>query len=232
MASMTSTSRPGANVWLRGLLAPLILIPLIFFPAGTWEYWQGWVYLVLNVGVVFVTLYALRGDTELIQERLKPGQGMMRFDKFYFGLSTPLYLGGVVLASYDGGKFGWSPALPGWLYALSIALFVGGQAAFLWCKLTNRYFSSVVRIQTERGHTVCREGPYHYVRHPGYAVSSVWTLAMPLMLGSLWALIPAILSVALLVWRTGKEDAFLHKDLPGYAVYAQEVKYRLVPGIW
>lgn len=230
--SATLLPRVNARIWLRGVLAPLIMLPLIFLPAGTFEYWQGWVYLALNFGVVLTTIYALRGNAELIQERLKPGQGMKDFDKVYFGLTTPLYLGGVMLAAFDAARVHWSPSFPLWVYALSIALFVLGQGIFLWAKVVNKFFSSVVRIQTERGQTVCHSGPYQYVRHPGYAASAVWTLAAPLMLGSLWALIPAAISVLLLVWRTAQEDAVLRDELPGYAAYLQDVKYRLVPGVW
>jgi protein-S-isoprenylcysteine O-methyltransferase Ste14 len=233
MTATTATARrPGRQIWLRGLLAPLILVPLIFIPAGTLSYWQGWVYLALNLGVVFVTIYALRSNPELIQERLKPGKGMKRFDKVYFGLTTPLYLFGVILAALDAGRFNWSPPLPWWVYAVGIALFVAGQGIFLWAKVVNRFFSSVVRIQTERGHAVCRGGPYRYVRHPGYSGSLVWTLAAPLILGSVWALLPAVLSDALLIWRTAKEDETLRRELIGYSDYAGRVKYRLVPGIW
>lgn len=207
-------------------------MPLIFLPAGTLDYWQGWVYLFLNLGVVVATIFFLRRNPALIQERLKPGQGMKTFDKIYFAVSTPLYLGGVILAALDAGRFGWSPALPVWAYAVSIALFLVGQGIFLWAKVVNQYFSSVVRIQTERGHTVCRAGPYQYVRHPGYAASAAWTLAAPLILGSLWALIPAIISVVLLIWRTDKEDEVLQKELMGYSDYARAVKYRLVPRVW
>lgn len=231
-ATLIATHKISARVWIRGLLAPLILIPLIFISAGTFEYWQGWVYFLLNVGVVLTTIYFLRNNPQLIEERLNPGQGMKRFDKVYFGLSTPLYLGGIILAALDAGRFGWGPELSLWVYVASIGLFVLGQGIFLWAKVVNQFFSSVVRIQSERGQAVCREGPYRYVRHPGYAGSIIWTLTAPLILGSLWALVPAAISVVLLVWRTDKEDAVLQKELAGYADYTQEVKYRLVPKVW
>lgn len=222
----------GIKIVIRGLAGVLSLFVLVFVSAGTFDYWQGWLYIILNMGVILGTLFALRNNPQLIEERLAPKQGMKDWDMLYFALTTPLYLGGVILAAVDVMRFGWTPELPLWAYAAGIAFFLLGQAIFLWAKKTNAFFSSVVRIQIDRGQTVCREGPYQYVRHPGYVGSLVWTLAAPLLLGSVWALIPALISDLLLVWRTAKEDETLQRELPGYIAYAQQVKYRLVPGIW
>jgi len=231
-ATVTQTPNLGWKVWARGLGGTLAVFALIFVSAGTLYYWQGWVYLALTVAVLVVTIFALRDKPELIQERLSPKQGMKNWDKVYFALSAPLYFGTVLLAAMDVGRFGWSSALPLWDYLASIALFLLGQAVFLWAKMVNAFFSSVVRIQTERGQTVCQAGPYRYVRHPGYVGSLVWTLATPLILGSVWALIPAVLADALLIWRTAKEDETLQRELSGYTAYTEQVKYRLAPGVW
>jgi protein-S-isoprenylcysteine O-methyltransferase Ste14 len=94
------------------------------------------------------------------------------------------------------------------------------------------YFTAAVRIQEERGQTVCKDGPYRFVRHPGYVGANLQSLGTPLLLGSLWAFIPAILAVVLMVTRTALEDRTLQAELPGYSAYTQEVKYRLLPGIW
>jgi protein-S-isoprenylcysteine O-methyltransferase Ste14 len=232
MAALTQAQKLSPQTFLRALIAPVVLFLLIFVSAGRFDYWQGWLYIVSTSGVLLVTVFAMRRNPQLIEERLNPGQGVKPWDKWYFALSTPLYIGGLILASLDTGRFGWSPELPLWVYGLSILLFLAGQGLFLWAKVSNRYFSSVVRIQTERGQTVCREGPYRYVRHPGYVGSFVWTLAAPLLFGSLWAMLPAVLSVVLLAWRTVREDETLQQELPGYAEYARQVKYRLVPNLW
>jgi protein-S-isoprenylcysteine O-methyltransferase Ste14 len=97
---------------------------------------------------------------------------------------------------------------------------------------SNKYFSTFIRIQMDRGHTVAIGGPYRYVRHPGYTGYSMSFFAMSLALGSLWAIIPAGLIACLLVVRTVLEDRTLHKELTGYKDYAQRVRYRLLPGIW
>ena len=101
-----------------------------------------------------------------------------------------------------------------------------------WSMAANAFFSQTVRIQKDRGHTVATGGPYRYVRHPGYAASILFQIATPLILGSVWAFIPCGLTVLLSVVRTALEDRTLLEELPGYAEYAQQTRYRLLPGIW
>jgi protein-S-isoprenylcysteine O-methyltransferase Ste14 len=98
--------------------------------------------------------------------------------------------------------------------------------------VVNRFFSGTVRIQTERGHHVVTDGPYRFVRHPGYAGALLGFVLIPLLLDSVWAFIPAVLLIAITFVRTALEDATLQKELPGYAEYAQTTRYRLIPGIW
>jgi protein-S-isoprenylcysteine O-methyltransferase Ste14 len=96
----------------------------------------------------------------------------------------------------------------------------------------NRFFSSVVRIQKDRGHQVVKTGPYRFVRHPGYTGMVAFTLATPLILGSRWAFVPAAITVGVMLLRTFLEDRTLHKELKGYAEYARTVRHKLVPAIW
>jgi protein-S-isoprenylcysteine O-methyltransferase Ste14 len=231
---VTGQAQPTLNrsIWARALIAPVIILALVFVPAGRLDYWQGWLYVALSVASLGATWAVMRDNPELVAERLRPGQGMQLWDKWYFALSTPLYLATLVVAGLDAGRWGWSPPLATWVYALGVAAFVLGQALFLWAKATNRYFSSVVRIQAERGQTVCREGPYAAVRHPGYVGGLLYGVATAVVLGSLWALLPATLAAAMLVVRTALEDRLLRRELPGYAAYARDVRYRLLPGIW
>ena len=234
---MTTTVLPRrgnlpAQFVLRALAVPALMVPLVFLTAGRWDYWQGWLYLALTTIVMLVTVYVLRNDTALIAERLNPGQGMKRWDRWYFLITTPLYFVFLIVSALDGGRFGWSGELPPFVYGVAAAGYLVGQGVFLWAKLVNRFFSSVVRIQTERGHTVCRAGPYRFVRHPGYAASVLYGMASPLVLGSWWGLLPSLLSVLLLLVRTELEDRTLQKELTGYAEYTSEVKYRLLPLVW
>jgi protein-S-isoprenylcysteine O-methyltransferase Ste14 len=109
---------------------------------------------------------------------------------------------------------------------------IAGYALVVWATGVNAFFSQVVRIQAERGHTVISNGPYQYVRHPPYVGMILVMLASPIMLGSWWALIPGAFSAVLMIIRTSLEDRTLQAELPGYIEYAQRVRYRLVPGVW
>lgn len=228
---MAKPTMSATQLIVRAVLAPLMMLSLIFLAAGRLDYLPGWIYMAINVVIMLVMAFLLTKSPELIQERLKPGEGMKSFDRLYFALSTPLYIVALVVAGLDA-RFGWTGELPRWLYAAGMAIFLVGQAIFLWARYTNAYFSSVVRIQVERGHTVCKEGPYRYVRHPGYVGGFLFTASTGLVLGSLWACLPQFIACALLVWRTRLEDQVLLAELPGYAQYAAGTRYRLLPGVW
>jgi protein-S-isoprenylcysteine O-methyltransferase Ste14 len=216
---------------LRALLAPVLMVGLLFLVAGTWQYWQAWVYLTINMILLLLMSTVLSPNAELVEERLNPKQGMKGWDKFYFAVTTPLYILALVLAGLDK-RFGWTTNLPLTVYWISVAVYVLGQAIFQWARYTNQYFSSVVRIQTDRGQTVCKDGPYKYVRHPGYLGGFLFTITIGLVLGSWVATIPQILAALMLVWRTAREDRTLQAELPGYVEFTHETKYRLLTGIW
>lgn len=216
---------------VRGLIAPVAILIVLLLSAGRFDYWQGWVYMGLNLALIALNWWALRDQPDLIRERLKPGEGIKDWDKGYFVITTLLFFIALFTAGFDA-RWGWTGPLGAGLYILSILIFLAGHLLFLWAKRTNRFFSSVVRIQTERGQQVCQDGPYRYMRHPGYVGGLLYTLAGPLVLGSLWALIPQLLACLLLIVRTALEDQTLQRELPGYSDYAQRVRYRLVPGLW
>ena len=221
-----------AQLVLRGLVAPIMMAVLLMISAGRMDYWQGWVYMGLNMGLLLVNLWTVRRNPELVEERLKPGEGMKGWDKLYFALTTTLYFAHLIVAGLDVGRFGWTGDVPWSVYVGAIAIYLIGQAIFMWAKWVNRYFSSVVRIQADRGQTVCRDGPYRYVRHPGYVGGLLYMLAGSLVLGSLWAFALQALACMLLVVRTALEDRALQAELPGYAEYVLKTRYRLLPGIW
>lgn len=217
---------------LRSLLGILAFVVIIFLAAGRLDYWQGWVYNGINIGALVITFIVLADKPELIRERLKPGKGMKRWDKIFFIISTPAFILGIIFACLDAGRLGWSPQLPVFVYVISISVYILGQAIFLRAKKANAFFSTVVRIQKERDHTVCRDGPYGFVRHPGYVGGILYGLTGPLVLGSLWALIPTALGLVLIIIRTSLEDKTLQEELTGYLEYTRQVKYKLIPGIW
>jgi protein-S-isoprenylcysteine O-methyltransferase Ste14 len=226
--------KPGTRlqIILRALLAPVAVIALLLVSAGRWDYWQAWMYILLTLAVTLVNLWLLRRNPELLEERLKPGKGMKSWDMGYLIISTALFLANLVVAGLDVGRYGWSARFSSWMYGFAILVYLLGNALFLWAKMTNRFFSSVVRLQAERGQTVVKNGPYRYVRHPGYVGGLLYMLAGALVLGSLWAFLLQAIAGVFLIVRAGLEDRLLQKELPGYAEYAQQVKYRLLPGIW
>lgn len=211
---------------------PLILIILVFLSAGTFNYWQGILYSALTIGVLVISVLSIRKNPALINERLNPGKGTKSWDKIYWRFSTALFFITLILACLGAGRFGWSPALPFWVYIAVAGIYVLGNGIFLWARTTNQYFSSVVRIQTDRGQTVCQEGPYKYIRHPGYLGGLLYTAVTPLVLGSLWALIPMAIMATFMVVRTYLEDNTLENELAGYHEYKQKVKYKILPHIW
>jgi protein-S-isoprenylcysteine O-methyltransferase Ste14 len=147
----------------------------------------------------------------------------------WLGFILPLL---AILAAGFDRRFGWTPAAPVWLQAAAyVPLALGAGLAYRAASV-NAFFSSVVRIQADRGHTVVTAGPYRFVRHPGYAGDLLMKLAIPLALGSLWAAAPILADAALTIVRTGLEDATLRRKLPGYEAYASRTRYRLLPGIW
>jgi protein-S-isoprenylcysteine O-methyltransferase Ste14 len=138
----------------------------------------------------------------------------------------------VQLVSALDKRFAWSPAPAPIVHVAGGAAFVAGIAITAWAIAVNPFFSAVVRIQTDRDHRVIERGPYAIVRHPGYVGMVLCTLATPVLLGTWWGVVPAVLLVAVVTARTALEDRTLRAELPGYEAYASRVRSRLVPGFW
>jgi protein-S-isoprenylcysteine O-methyltransferase Ste14 len=129
-------------------------------------------------------------------------------------------------------RFGWTGSFNFGLQIVAMIVAALGYAVVTWSMVANAFFSTFVRIQEERDHQVCTTGPYSIVRHPGYIGSILFELGGPIMLGSWWAFIAGLLITVLVVIRTAKEDETLQNELDGYQDYAQNVRCRLVPGVW
>jgi protein-S-isoprenylcysteine O-methyltransferase Ste14 len=232
--TMPSTSRPALVrriAQIAGLIALQVVI--LFGAAGRLDWGAGWAYFALYVAFIGLNaaLMLRHGDQGLIEERSRVGPGTKRWDLFVGllgSLAGPLIL---LVAGLDE-RFGWSPPLGLGVQIAGGALVAVSDGLFAWAMASNPFFSTVVRIQAERGHRVISSGPYAYVRHPAYAGMLVFGPAAALLLDSLWACLPALGLIALLVARTLLEDRTLQRELPGYAEYAQKTRYRLVPGIW
>ena len=240
MDNESPASRPAATMsvaryWRMfafGIARFVVFMVAVFLLAGRISYWQGWAWGGVGLLATLIVALLFRGKRELMQERLKPGPGTKWWDRVFYALYIPGFLAVIGGAAMDAGRVHWSPPLPPAVYVASYVLLVYSYFLAFWAMWTNRFFSSVVRIQSDRGQTVVREGPYRYVRHPGYAGAIPLVISTALSLGSLWALAPAAFITVLFVVRTALEDATLQRELPGYAEYAREVRYRLIPGIW
>jgi protein-S-isoprenylcysteine O-methyltransferase Ste14 len=209
------------------------LIALILFAAaGTLDWAWGWVYLAIYLASVAINAWYLRRDPELVAERGRPSESMPAWDKVLSSVwAASEFLLLPLVAGLDV-RFGWTgPVAVGW-HLLGALVFACGLALFGWAMVTNAYFSTVARVQEDRGQRVCRAGPYQFVRHPGYAGTILQAIGGPLLLGSLWALVPGLIAIGAIAARTGFEDRMLRAGLAGYADYARDVRYRLVPGVW
>jgi protein-S-isoprenylcysteine O-methyltransferase Ste14 len=190
-----------------------------------------WALIGILLGLfLFRDLAIYRKYPDLLKERIKPaargrGQG-------FLGIAFMLLL--ILFFSVAGldQRFHWSDRVPPAGVVVGLAIFASGLGFFTWAMLVNRFFSTAVRIQSDRGHHVISHGPYAIVRHPGYTGSVLAFLASALALNSLLVIIPAAIFLVVFVIRTADEDRMLQKDLPGYPDYAAKVRFRLLPGVW
>jgi protein-S-isoprenylcysteine O-methyltransferase Ste14 len=210
----------------------MVLIGILFIPAGRLNWWQAWRFI--GAYAVFVIAFLVRGlrkDPGQIKERSQTGKNVKAWDKVLLTIYSIFLLGMLILAALDAGRFRWAPLsfsaeIIGWML-IGLA---GGL--ILWTASVNTFLSRQVRIQEERGHYAVTSGPYRWVRHPMYAGLIIFIFCVPLLLGSGLAMIPAALIGILIVIRTSLEDKTLQAELPGYKEYVQKVHYRLLPGIW
>ncbi|MGB2897013.1 MAG: isoprenylcysteine carboxylmethyltransferase family protein [Anaerolineales bacterium] len=225
----------GWRMVVRFLVLVVLLPFVLFIAAGRLDWTMAWVYLGIHVlFTLFSRLIVLRTSPETLVERARFTQkedvaGGDRLMVVVVGLIGPLVIW--IIAGLDD-RFGWSPDISFIIEILALAGIIFGYAVGTWAMIANAFFSAVVRIQDDRDHQVVTDGPYRIVRHPAYASGIVSSLGIPLMLGSLWALIPAGLALVFMVMRTKIEDKMLMDELPGYSDYAQQTRYRLIPGIW
>jgi len=210
----------------------LVMDLLLFVPAGRLDWPAAWI-LSLLYGV-FLLAYAVWGTLkapDLLKERSQVAENVKSWDKVIMAVYTVLLLATLVLAGLDVGRVQWSQMSVAWQVLGLVGMVLAGSLIF-WTILTNAYLGRMVRIQEDRGHQVVTGGPYRYVRHPMYLGIILLFPGMALFLGSWWALVPAILIAVLMVVRTALEDRTLRAELAGYAEYARQVRYRLLPGVW
>ena len=226
-------ARPVVARWILDRTTRLVGgTAMLLIAAGRIDWAAAWAYQALTAAwVVGTAVVLIPGNPELLAERLAPRKGAKTWDKWIMSIVGLALLALYVVAGLDE-RHGWSVGIvPAGQIAAGV-VFALGHALTLWAMAANRFFSLIVRIQEERGHAVATAGPYLWVRHPAYAGAILIYLGGPILLGSWWALLPAILASFLMVLRTALEDRTLLRELPGYPDLATRVRYRLVPGVW
>jgi protein-S-isoprenylcysteine O-methyltransferase Ste14 len=209
----------------------LFLVPtaiVLFASAGTVAIVGFWIYLAIYAAAFVVSLVIL--DPDLLRERMRPGG--KRLPMALHAVTVVLFVHWII-AGLDRGRFHWSDTVPVWLQAAAFVVTVASWALALWAMRVNRFFSSVARIQSDRGQHVITTGPYAFIRHPGYLAGFAIIVASGLALGSwLATAMLVVLCVPALIVRAIREDRMLQAELPGYRDYAARVRWRVLPGIW
>ena len=221
-----------ARYAVRETMGLLVMGVALFGSAGRIDWWPPWAVLAVMLAWIIATAIVIfRFNPDLAVERLGPRKGAKPWDTAIVSILGLVQLVRYIVAGLDH-RFGWTPDFPFAAQISALAICVLGYALFVWATASNAFFSQVVRIQYERGHTVAKGGPYRYMRHPAYFGAILYELAVPILLASWWALFVSGLSAILLLLRTALEDRTLRAELTGYAEYASQVRYRLLPGIW
>jgi protein-S-isoprenylcysteine O-methyltransferase Ste14 len=222
-----------------GRLALMFIVVFVFpllpvLISGDWAWREAWVYaLASTVGFIVSRVLAVRHHPDILEERARSIEleGAKSWDKI---LAPSLAFGNLIILALAGldHLFGWTTPFPLAVKILAFIVILFGYWLGSWALIENRFFSGVVRIQKDRDHRVVSSGPYRFIRHPGYAGAFWAYLFTPLLLDSVWAFIPTVLLVGILVLRTALEDSTLQQELPGYREFTQKTSYRLFPGLW
>jgi len=230
--SQPKTITPRVIVLMLIVVVGIPFLPLLI--SRQWEWWEAWIYAFISIfGFVISRALAARRHPDLLAERARflRHQDAKTWDKYLspmVGLGSGLIL---IVVGLDA-LYGWSPPFSLPVKILALLAILAGYVLGTLALMENRFFSGMVRIQTERGHHVVSNGPYGWIRHPGYAGALLTYLATPFFLDSRWALLPAVFITIVLIVRTSLEDQTLQNELEGYRAYAERVRYRLMPGVW
>lgn len=208
----------------------VLLALALFASAGSLSWPMAWTVLVFYMALSIAGFMVLPRD--LIEERSSFPAGAKAADLLIAGLAFLFLFPICLLVCGLDARFHWSPSIPVRAQVPALVIFALGYGLSLWAARSNQFFSAVVRVQHERGHHVVSAGPYACIRHPGYAGPMLGHLVLPIALGSLWGLVPAVLGCSFLALRIGYEERVLGEQLPGYSEYVHRVRWRLVPHVW
>lgn len=213
-----------AGRWARWVLF-LVVFVWLARAIGLVRFW-----ILGAIMIAFVAYTTAAVDRTLMRERFRPaGPTADRGLLLLIRLSAAAQL---AVSLLDISRFHWSDMVPAWLRASAMVVLAASLVLLSRAMTTNRFFSSAIRVQIDRGHQVVRDGPYAIVRHPGYLAMIVVVPAEALALGSWYGLLLALIYSAAIARRVSVEDRYLRGRLDGYVEYASDVRYRLVPGVW
>ncbi|NTU56164.1 MAG: isoprenylcysteine carboxylmethyltransferase family protein [Anaerolineales bacterium] len=228
MSNETGKIKAAASAILRIVVGLLFIGALLFLPAGTFNYWQAWVWLAtlfIPMGVSLV--YLLKMDPALLERRTRTNE--MRPEQRRIIMASAVYLLIIFILPGFDVRYGWSN-VPAWLCLAADGVVLASYILYLLVLKTNTFASRVIEV--EQGQQVITSGPYALVRHPMYLAMILMMTATPLALGSYWAMLPSVLFILLLAARAKNEEELLLTELKGYREYTQKVRYRLFPGVW
>ena len=217
------------------MLVFIVVIPFLpLLISRRWDWWEAWVYVIIGIlGFAVSRMLAARRNPDLLAERAHflQHQDAKPWDKI---LAPLVGLGGGFIPLVAGleARFAWPTPFNLLVKILALVFILAGYALASYALIENRFFSGMVRIQTDRGHHLVSSGPYLWVRHPGYAGALLTYLATPFFLDSRWSFLPVLFITIVLVIRTSLEDKVLQNELEGYRNYTKQIRYRLLPGVW
>lgn len=202
---------------------------ILFIAAGTVNWKWAWLTILISALILLINLIVI--PKELIAERGRKKENVKKWDKIFNSINIIPTILMFIFSGIDY-RYNWTGDINIIVNITGLILIFSGSMVFTWSMVSNKFFSTMVRLQFDRGHTVATKGPYKYVRHPGYFGYIIFTLATPIALGTYWGLVFAGLICILLIVRTVLEDSTLKNELPGYVEYAENVKYKLIPLLW
>ncbi len=211
----------------------LVIGVLLFGGSGKFNWGLGWLFFVLWGVLKLAFILLLRWhDPELMVERVTKHENSQRYERLILPVYFLASYGTILVAGLDAGRFQWSGEVPEALIVIAYLFYLFGNGLASWAVVSNPFFSSESRLQSDRDQKVARKGPYRYVRHPAYLAAILMWPVTGLLMASWWAAIPGLLAAVMMFIRAFYEDRMLLAELTGYVIYAQQVPYRLFPGIW
>lgn len=226
-------SKTGAKYIFRSYFEYIILIVICYIIIGNLFFTRFWIlFLILIVEFTIAILIFYIKNPEILNQRGKKLRNSKKWDIFILSIYYffTFYLT-IIIAALDVYRYNWSNISTNFLIfgvIINILMLILSD----WAIIVNVHYERFVRIQNDRNHQVVTNGPYKYIRHPGYAAAIVWNLTVPAIIGSVYAYIPTLIGICFLIIRTYLEDKTLQVELKNYDLYAKNVRYKLFPGIW